>query len=86
MFVLSRLLPVAPSAKTPRFRSLLVAFGFVAFVLRSEQVELLEVLCFFILGEFVELFGVEGIGVATIPVDTKQFHELTEEEKAEYLE
>ena len=28
----------------------------------------------------------EGMGVATIPVDTKQFHELTEEEKAEYLE
>ena len=28
----------------------------------------------------------EGIGVATIPVDTEQFHELTEDEKAEYLE
>ncbi|PSP37825.1 proteasome endopeptidase complex, archaeal, alpha subunit [Halobacteriales archaeon SW_10_66_29] len=28
----------------------------------------------------------EGIGVATIPVDTEQFHELTEDERVEYLE
>ena len=28
----------------------------------------------------------EGMGVATIPVDTEQFHELTEDERVEYLE
>ena len=28
----------------------------------------------------------EGMGVATIPVDTEQFHELTEGERVEYLE
>jgi proteasome alpha subunit len=28
----------------------------------------------------------EGLGVATIPVETELFHELTDEEKAEYLE
>ena len=28
----------------------------------------------------------EGIGVATISVESEQFHELTDEEKSDYLE